>query len=366
MVAVTLPRAAAAMPRVLLTLALAGVAALVCERLRVPLAWTLGPLLSTALACSAGARLGMPTALRNGGQWAIGTALGLHFTPLVLQQLLRLAPALLAGVLWALLLGGLFYRLLWRRGGAPDRATAFFAGAIGSASEMAVLAERHGGRVDRVAAAHSLRVLLVVFTLPWGLQLAGFHPLQAPAGVHALTPALLALLCVLTLAGALVLRRLGTPNPWVLGALLVSLALTGSGVMPEAVLPQPMTNAAQLLIGVSLGTRFTPEFLHAAPRWLVTVALGSLGLLAASAGFAWLLAQVTGLLPAALLLGNSPGGMAEMCITAQVLQLGVPLVTAFHVTRYVAVLVLMGPLFTWSERRRLRRAARRASAPSGR
>lgn len=340
-----------------LTLALATVAALVCERLHVPLAWTLGPLLSTALACSAGARLGIAPVLRNGGQWLIGTALGLHFTPLVLQQLLRLAPALLAGVLWALLLGALFYRLLLKYGGAPDRATAFFAGAIGSASEMAVLAERYGGRVDRVAAAHSLRVLLVVATLPWGLQLAGFHPLEARAGTQALTPALLALLCVATLAGALVLRQLGTPNPWVLGALIVSMALTGSGVVPEAVLPKAMTNAAQLVIGVSLGTRFTPEFLHAAPRWLATVAAGTLGLLAASAGFAWLLAQAAGLAPAAVLLGNSPGGMAEMCITAQVLQLGVPLVTAFHVMRYVAVLVLTGPLFMWHERRRLRAAS---------
>ena len=41
-----------------------------------------------------------------------------------------------------------------------------------------------------------------------------------------------------------------------------------------------------------------------------------------------------------MLLGTSPGGMAEMSITAKVLQLGVPVVTAFHVTRYVAVLTL--------------------------
>ncbi|NML13882.1 AbrB family transcriptional regulator [Azohydromonas sp. G-1-1-14] len=343
---------AGAIGRGLLTLALAAAAALLCQRLRVPLAWTLGPLLATALACSAGARLGVSPLLRHAGQWVIGTALGLHFTPAVLRTLPGLAPALLAGVLWALLLGWLFSRLLGRAGGAPDHATAFFAGAIGGASEMAVLAERHGGRVDRVAAAHSLRVLIVVVALPWGLQAAGFHPLQGRAGEMLLPPHLLALLCGLTLAGALLARRLGTPNPWVLGALVVSLLLTGSGVLPEAVLPHEMTNAGQLLIGVSLGTRFTPEFLRAAPRWLGTVALGTVGMIAASLGFSWLLARAADLAPAAVLLGNSPGGMAEMCITAQVLQLGVPLVTAFHVVRYVAVLVLMGPLYRWEARRR--------------
>ena len=45
------------------------------------------------------------------------------------------------------------------------------------------------------------------------------------------------------------------------------------------------------------------------------------------------------------MLGTAPGGIAEMCITAKVLQLGVPLVTAFHVTRVVVLLLLTAPLF---------------------
>ena len=51
------------------------------------------------------------------------------------------------------------------------------------------------------------------------------------------------------------------------------------------------------------------------------------------------------------LLGTSPGGVAEMCVTAKVLQLGVPVVTAFHVTRYLAVLLCSPLLFRWLERR---------------
>ena len=57
-----------------------------------------------------------------------------------------------------------------------------------------------------------------------------------------------------------------------------------------------------------------------------------------------------------LLLATSPGGIAEMCITAKVLELGVPAVTAFHVVRYVAVLVLTAPIY--------RREALRLRAPS--
>ncbi|MDZ4317421.1 MAG: AbrB family transcriptional regulator, partial [Phenylobacterium sp.] len=45
--------------------------------------------------------------------------------------------------------------------------------------------------------------------------------------------------------------------------------------------------------------------------------------------------------------GTAPGGIAEMAITAKVLQLGVPVVTAFQVCRLVAVLVLAEPLYRW-------------------
>jgi uncharacterized membrane protein AbrB (regulator of aidB expression) len=62
-------------------------------------------------------------------------------------------------------------------------------------------------------------------------------------------------------------------------------------------------------------------------------------------GFAVLLAWVAGLHWATMMLGTSPGGIAEMAITARALQLGVPVVTAFQVCRLVAVLVLVEPLY---------------------
>ena len=341
--------------RVAGTLALALVAALVAERLRLPLPWMIGPLLAVALAGVLGARVDCPTPLRNAGQWVIGTALGLYFTPAVLATIVALAPALAVGIVWALLAGLLFYALLARVSGATsaeERATAYFAAAIGGASEMAVLGERHGGRIDRIAMAHSLRVLIVVVAIPIGLQWSGLH------GVDVFVPGPtrvdfggLLLLGALTLAGSLVMRRFGLPNPFVLGSMAVGIALTGSGVELSA-LPPAVSHAGQLLIGCALGARFTPDFVHSAPRWLAAVALGACALIGLSAGFAWVLASLADLPWATVLLGTSPGGVAEMCITAKVLQLGVPVVTAFHVTRYLAVLLCTPPLYRWLERRR--------------
>ena len=149
------------------------------------------------------------------------------------------------------------------------------------------------------------------------------------------------------------MRRLGRANPWFMGALLVAMGLTMAGVSLSA-LPTWLSNLAQLVIGVSLGVRFTSEFIHTAPRWLGSVAVGTLGMVVACAGFAWLLSWGTGLHWATMVLSTSPGGIAEMAITAKVLQLGVPVVTAFQVSRLIAVLVLVEPLYGYTAARRSR------------
>ena len=91
------------------TLVLATAAALAARALHVPLPWMLGPLLATALCGVAGVPLRASNRLRNGGQWVIGIALGLYFTPAVLALIVRLAPAIALGVAWALLLGHVFH-----------------------------------------------------------------------------------------------------------------------------------------------------------------------------------------------------------------------------------------------------------------
>lgn len=338
--------------RLLATLLVAGLAGWLASRQQVPLPWMIGPLVVCASAGVAGLPLQASTRLRNVGQWAIGVTLGLYFTPEVGALLLGLAPALAGAVLWALLLGWGFHRWLRRLNPDAPLSTTFFAGAIGGASEMAVLAERHGAAVDRVAAAHSLRLLLVLLILPISFQWAGVHGIDASAPLlHEVRPAGLALLLALSAAGVWGMQRLGLPNPFVLGALAVTLALSVSGIELSG-LPAAVTNAGQLFIGVALGSRFTPAFARAAPRWLLSVAGGTVGMIALSALVGAGLALAVGLHPATGVLGTSPGGIAEMCITAQVLQLGVPAVTALHVLRYIAVLLLTAPLYRW-ERRRL-------------
>lgn len=323
-------------------------AAQLCIWLDTPLPWMIGPLFSTAAACMLGARLGAPVQAREAGQWAIGTALGLYFSAPVLATLLRYAPWIALAVLFALALGMAGSRLLERLAGA-DRATAFFAMAVGGASEMAVQAERHGALVERVAAAHSLRIMMVVGTVPitvrwWSAHgLGQGHDLFVPAAATVDNLGL-ALLVLATSLAALPLKRLRVPNAWVIGPLLAALALTAAGIHLSR-LPEWMIRAGQLMIGISLGTRFTPTFVHTAPRFLGGVAACTLLAMLLAGAFALALAQLAGIHAGTALLATSPGGIAEMSLTARVLHLGVPIVTAFHVSRMVVVVLMIGPLY---------------------
>ncbi len=331
-----------------LSLLLGALGAGVCLLLNTPLPWMIGPLLATSIAGMSGVPMVAAPLLRNAGQWAIGTALGLYFTPQVIGFVASHWAVILSGIVWALALGagfGLWLKLSNRGLSGLDRPTTFFASAIGGASEMTVLAERHGGRIDLIVSAHSLRILMVVLLVPFGFQWAGLQGLDPSVpGPQVVRPVGLIVLCAACLAGALLMRRYRLSNPWVLGPLAVGILLTANGIELSA-LPRWMTNLGQLFIGVALGTRFTRGFMHTAPRWLVSVAIGTLGMIGLSAGYAWVVAQLTGLHPATVMIGTAPGGLAEMCLTAKALQLGVPVVTAFHVTRMVAVVVLAGPLF---------------------
>ncbi len=341
--------------RVILTLLLALAAAGLCVFLRTPLPWMIGPLIATALVSMLSSVTQSWTPLRNIGQWTIGCALGLYFTPQVVALVAGLWWAIALNIIWALGLGLGFGAWLHRVHYGPgrfhvrglSRITTYFAAPIGAASEMTIMAERHGAQTDLVASAHSLRVLLVTLIIPFGFQWAGLHGLDATLpGARVVEWPGLALLALLTGVGCWVMVKLERTNPWFIGALLVSVLLTASGLTLSAI-PQALSNAAQLFIGISLGVRFTRGFVHMAPRWLGSVALATVVMIVLCAAFAWALAQFTHLHWATLLLGTSPGGIAEMSITAKVLQLGVPVVTAFHVTRLAAVLLLAEPMYRW-------------------
>jgi len=329
----------------LIGLAIGIAAGWACAWLGTPIPWMLGPLFAIAVLRVAGVAVAAPAGARHGGQWIIGTALGLYFTPQVMREVAGWWPLFAAGAAFAIALGYGAGLALARLAGI-DRTTAVFASVPGGAAEMAVLGERFGARADRVAAAQSLRILIVVGIVPAAYAVLGIHGADPYVpGTAVFVPAGLALLLAATLAGSAVAQWLNVPNAFVLGSLAVAIPLTAAEINLSAV-PRVVSNAGQCLLGCALGARFQPDFLRGAPRFVLSVAATVVGAIVATAALGLGLAQLSGLPASTLVLGLAPGGIAEMAITAKVLQLGVPMVTTFHVTRVVALLLLTAPLFT--------------------
>ncbi|VXC04615.1 AbrB family transcriptional regulator [Pseudomonas sp. 9Ag] len=305
-----------------------------------PLPWMVGSLLAViAVRCSGWLVNEIPRG-RQTGQWLIASAIGLHFTSEVMQQVLQHFGVILAGALCTLLLSLIGIFILLRSG--TDRATAFFSSMPGGASEMVNLASRHAAQPAMVAAAHSMRLLLVVLIIPalftWSLP-----SVDAPPP----SPVSWPWLAVLLPAGgllALLWKRLGQPNPWMLGPLTVC-AVASATFDLHLGMPEGVGQLGQWLIGCSLGCHFDRPFFRSAPRFMLRILLFTLLAMLAAAGLAEVLGWAATLNQTSLMLGMMPGGITELCLTAEALQLSVALVTALQVLRLFLVMFLAEPLF---------------------
>lgn len=236
-----------------------------------PLPWMVGSLLAVILVrCSGWMLVELPGG-RQTGQWIVASAIGLHFTAPVFEQIL--------GYWWVIILGSCITVMLCligigvlRRSGV-DRATAYFASMPGGASEMVVLALRHQAEPAKVAAAHSLRLLMVVLIVPALFTLTlPETPAPEPDSTHW---GWLALLMPLGAGLAMLGRRLGQPNPWMLGPLTVC-AVASVWFDLDIALPAGGGELGQWLIGCALGCHFDRKFFRSAPAFMLRVVLFTL------------------------------------------------------------------------------------------
>ncbi|MFH6566263.1 AbrB family transcriptional regulator [Pseudomonas kulmbachensis] len=309
-----------------------------------PLPWMVGSLLAIILVrCLTPWQLAEIPGGRKCGQWIVGIGIGLHFTPVVMEQVLAHFWLILAGALLTSVSSVIGVWLMRRSG--EDRATAFFSSMPGGSGEMVNLGARNGAVLSRVAAGQSLRVLTVVLCVP-----VAFKYLLGE-GAPALHPAPINVYWLLLLfpAGALlawIWQRLRQPNPWLFGPLLVSASASILWDLHIG-LPDGSSQMGQWLIGSGLGCHFNRAFFRRAPSFIGRTLLGTALTMLIASLCALGLSALTQLDLRSMTLGMMPGGIAEMSLTAETLQLSVPLVTALQVMRLIFVLFLAEPLFRY-------------------
>ncbi len=321
---------------------------------RLPLPWMLGSMTACTLAALVRAPIAAPSAVRPPMTMIIGVMLGVGFTPQILESVANWLPTVL-GLTGFILISGVACVAYFRRVAGFDLPTAYFAGMPGGLVEMVIVGEDKGGDARTIALVHSARVLLVVLTLPFLVQIISETPLGArpQLGVSVFeTPWRDELWLISTaLAGALLGQVLRLPARLLLGPMLASAAVHVLGWTRFAPAVE-FVNVAQLVLGTTIGCRFAGT----APREILRVLVLSLGstaiLLTVTIAFAAGMSHVSSYGQVPLLLAYSPGGLAEMSLVALSLGIEVAFVAAHHIIRVFIVMIGAAPAFALLERRK--------------
>jgi membrane AbrB-like protein len=340
---------------ILASIAIAFVAAKIFAALNLPLPWMLGPLLSMAIASVSGVQLfdeplGVPTKSRNIFVPIVGLMIGARVSPGFLSEVLVWWPSLLLVVPYMIavqFLNAMLFRII----GKYDRATAFFAASPGGLVEAVLIGEHHGGQASLMAIQHFARVTLAVSVIPFLLSFELGAPVGSAAGVAldplhkmlSLTDA--ALLGVAGVAGVYLAGRLKLPAGIMVGPFLFSAVFHASGIT-DAQIPASLLQAAQLVIGITLGMRFAGPSKTALVRGLGLSVMALTTTLILALGAALLVSSL-GMAPTMVsFIAFAPGGLVEMGLIAISLEADPVFVAAHHVLRIGLAVTIAPWLFT--------------------
>lgn len=307
-----------------------------------PLPWVIGPLgMVMAVRCCGWLLPEIPHG-RKAGQLLVATAIGCHFTLSVMHEVFSNLSIVAVAIACTLVLALLSVLILCRWG--VSYSTAYFALMPANSTEMIHLARQRGADAGFVAAAHSLRLLLILLGVPLAVSFAAPHTVHATA-LPVVWGWLLTLM-PLGLLAALVFKRFGLPNPWTFGPFLVcALAVPGADLHMR--MPGWLSACDQLMIGCALAINFDRAFFRRAPGFMCKVLSLLAGSVIATAAVAWALGWMLGVSWLSLTLGMMPGSAPEMSLTAEALGLAVTLVTAMQIIRMVLVQAATLPLYRW-------------------
>ena len=144
-------------------------------------------------------------------------------------------------------------------------------------------------------------------------------------------------------AGGALFTWMGTPLPWMLGALIVTSGLSIAGM--NLYTPPELRRVMMTVLGVLLGSAFSPHLLDQVASWPATL-VGMLVYVLVGGWLAALFFQRFGRLDApTAFFSAAPGGLSEMMVLGPAMGADERTITLIHATRIVMVMVIIPPAF---------------------
>jgi membrane AbrB-like protein len=325
-------------------LAVSVVLAGLLELARLPAALLIGPMLAGILAGTNGATVRLPRPIFFAAQAIVGCLIAASVELEILTYFIGDWPLFLGAVL-ATLTASSFLGWLISRWKVLPGTTAVWGSSPGAASAMVLMAGAFGADVRLVAFMQYLRVIFVSMAAaliarlwvdtsgvvqpetPW-FPAIEWVPFLSTIGVAAF--------------GGLAGHLLRLPTPYLLGAMILGIALHLTGLV-DFQLPEWLLAISYAAVGWTIGLNFDRKILRHAARALPQIVLSILALMAFCGGLAWILSHYLGIDPLTAYLATSPGGMDSVAIIAAASDnVNISFVMALQTARFLFVL-LFGP-----------------------
>jgi membrane AbrB-like protein len=332
------------MPRpvaVAVTIAMGAIGGALFALVGLPAAWLSGALVAVSALALAGFPTQIPDGLRRAVFIVLGISMGTAVTPETIAGI-RTWPITMFMLVLSVpgAMGAVMVYLRWA---GWDREVSLYASAPGAMSAVLAAATDAGVDVRKVVFVQSVRVFFLIAALPGFLIATG---LAAPEGATSVVQAAagqwweIALMAAGGIAGGLLADRLGIPGGLIVGAMMVSAVLHGTGFVTAAV-PDFVLIPCFILLGAFVGARFLGTdfalfrslLLHSVGAFFVAMATSSTFAVAAS----WLSGEGVG----KTIVAFAPGGLEAMISLAFLIGLDPAFVGAHHLARFLLIALLL-------------------------
>jgi membrane AbrB-like protein len=327
-----------------LQLAVAAACGAFLHWLGLPAAWVSGGMIGVALMGLFGRARAFSPTITDFAMILAGTAMGAGASPESLALIARYPGSILLLGLAIVAITVCSGFVLLRRPGWT-REEALLASVPGALSTVMLISAQRDLRIGPIAVVQFFRVLVLVALLPsliyWG---APPPAAVAPPTQTLIPPVPLAVILLLGLALALLLRRIGLAAPFLLGPMLVSVGAHVAGLV-HGTLPEPFLIFAFVFIGAYSGSRMRDIDRKLLMRTLVDALMSSLVGLTVAAFFALALLLTLGISFDVGMLAYAPGGLEAMIVLSLVMGLDPLFVGTHHLVRFIGIGMALPVIF---------------------
>lgn len=310
--------------------------------LGMPVSWLAGPMILIAALAMYGVPLRLPPLLRDLGLMTAGVSLGSTVTAEALSTVQRY-PWSLVGLVISIFLTVSSSKLILERLFGWDRATAFLASVPGALSMVMAIAAESTGDVRRIAVVQAVRLFALVAVMPLAISIGSAARPVISTQAAVVSPLGMLAMFLATFLVVAAMTKLRFANPLFLGGMMTGTVLHVTGLVPGE-LPELMTKAGMMVIGVFAGARFVGT----TPRDVLRILVPGLVVLSVAMALSLATAMIvhwgTGLKLAEVLVAFAPGGLEAMVIMGAAMGLDTLYISTHHVIRAVG-LNIVAPIF---------------------